>query len=311
MADLGTAISAMVVLLVTASVGFLAAKLGWLDDHVFSKLSKILLNITLPCMIVASVAELDQASGQSLIASSFLYGFALYFGLLVLSLACNVVLRVPKNERGEYVFMGTLTNLAFIGIPVGTALFGPQAAFIAAIFILATNLVLYSLGVVICTRLSGVEGKLDLHAMLSGPLVAAVIAVLIFVAGIQLPRPIADSLVFIGDVTAPLAMMMVGQIIAKSDLSAVLGEWRIYVVTLLRQLVVPFAIWLLLRGMVPDPLILGVFVVMFAMPVGTIVPMIAANYGLDDKLPAKGTVISTILSFATIPALVALMSSIA
>ncbi len=308
MADLGTAIAAMVVLLATASVGFLAARLEWLDDYVFGKLSKLLLNITLPCMIVASVAELDQASGRELIAGSFFYGFALYFGLLALSLACNIVLRVPRGQRGEYVFMGTLTNLAFIGIPVGVALFGPKAAFVAAIFILATNLVLYSLGVIICTRLSGVSGSLDLRAMLSGPLVAAVIAVVLFLANVNIPGPLTDSLVFIGDVTAPLAMMMVGQIIATSDFRDVVGEWRIYIVTLMRQLVVPFLVWLLLRNVVADQMLLGMFVVMFAMPVGTIVPMIAANYGLDDKLPAKGTVISTVLSFGTIPALVALMS---
>ena len=308
MADLSTAIAAMVVLLATAAAGFVAARLGWLDDHVYAKLSKILLNITLPCMIVASVAELDPEAGGRLVAGSFAYGFALYFGLLALSLACNAVLKVPRDQRGEYVFMGTLTNLAFIGIPVGTSLFGVQAAFIASIFILATNLVLYTLGVLICTRLSGVASAIDLRMLLSGPLVGAILAVGLFLAGVRLPGVLSDSLGFVGGVTAPLAMMIVGYIIAISDVRDVAGEWRVYVIALLRQLVVPLAVWAALRGVVADQTVLGVFVVLFAMPVGTIVPMIAANYGLDDKLPAKGTVISTILSFATIPALVALMS---
>lgn len=309
MVDLGTTISAMVVLLVTAAVGYLCARLGYIDKHVFDKLTKILLNITLPCMIVASVAALEHDDGSALVTDSFIFGFALYFGLLVLSLICNVLLRVPKHQRGEYVFMGTLTNLAFIGIPVSSALFGPQAAFIAAIFILATNLVLYSAGVVICMRLSGVSGSLDLRALFSGPLVAAIIAVGLFLLGIELPAVMVDSLNFIGNVTGPLAMMMVGYIIVSSDLQDILGEWRIYVVTILRQLVVPFVIWLALRGFMANSIVFGVFVVMFAMPVGAIVPMIAANYGLDNKLPAKGTVISTVLSFVTIPVLVALMSA--
>lgn len=308
MADLSAAISAMVVLLVTAAVGYLATRLQWLDSGVYSKLSKILLNITLPCMIVGSVADLDHEAGAALVFDSFVFGFALYFGLLALSLACNVLLRVPQGQRGGYVFMGTLTNLAFIGIPVGTALFGPQAAFIAAIFILATNLVLYTLGVIICTRLDGVSTKIDLHVLLSGPLVGAILAVTLFLLNIQLPGVLVDTLDFIGGVTAPLAMMMVGYIIANSDLRSVVGEWRIYVVSALRQLALPLILWIVLKPFVGNQVVLGVFVVLFAMPVGTIVPMIAANYGLDDELPAKGTVISTILSFATIPVLVALMS---
>lgn len=308
MADLSSAIVAMVVLLVTAVVGYIVTRLDWLDAHVYGKLCKILLNVTLPCMIVASVAELDQASGSRLVAGSFVYGFALYFGLLALSLLCNVLLKVPQGQRGAYVFMGTLTNLAFIGIPVGTALFGNQAAFIAAIFILATNLVLYTLGVIICTRLDGVAAKIDLRMLLSGPLVGALIAVGLFLIGVQLPAVVSQPLSFIGSITAPLAMMLVGYIIANSDLRSVVGEWRIYVVALLRQIVVPFLLWVLLQNVVSNQVMLGVFVIMFAMPVGTIVPMIASNYGLDDKLPAKGTVISTILSFITIPVLVALIS---
>lgn len=308
MADLSSAVVAMVVLLVTAAVGVLVTRLGWLDKHVYTQLSKILLNVTLPCMIVASVAELDYASGSKLVVGSFVYGFALYFGLLALCWACNVALKVPDHQRGTYIFMGTLTNLAFIGIPVTTALFGPQAAFITAIFILSTNLIIYTLGVVICTRLDGVATTVNLRMLISGPLVGAFIALFLFLAGITLPTVVVQPLDFIGGITAPLAMMLVGHIIANSDLRGVVGEWRIYVITLLRQIVVPLILWLLLRGVVPDQMMFGVFVVIFAMPIGTVVPMIAASYGLDDKLPAKGTVISTILSFATIPVLVGLMS---
>ena len=309
MATSSTAIAAMVMLLVTAAVGFLATRLGYLDKHVHSRLSKILLNITLPCMIVASVADLDPASSRHLVIDSFAYGFALYVGLFVLSCVCNVVLRVPRSQRGTYLFMGTLTNLAFIGIPVGTALFGSQAAFVAAIFILATNLVIYSLGALVCMRLSDVSGNIDVRAMLSGPLVACIVALVLFLSHVQLPAFVSDTLGFIGGVTSPLAMMMVGYIIASSHARDVLGEWRIYVVSIARQLVVPLLMWVLLRDVVPDRMMFSMFVVMFAMPVGTIVPMVAPNYGLDDRLSAKGTIISTVLSFATIPAIVAVMTS--
>ena len=310
MADLSSAITAMIVLLAAAAAGFIAARLHWYDDHVHTRMSKILLNITLPCMIIASVAHLDRASGGSLVMQSFIYGLALYFGLLIVSWLCNIVLRTPRADKGEYLFMGTLTNLSFIGIAVASSLFGDQAAFIIAVFLLPLNLVLYSFGVIVCTRVAGVSTKIDLRAMLSGPLVASALAVLLFLSGLQLPDLVTESLSYVGSITAPVAMMMVGYVMATCSLRDALGEWRIYVVTLMRQLVVPFVLYVLLRQVVPDPLVLGVFVIAFAMPVGSIASVIVASYGMEGKLAAKGTVISTLMSFATIPALVALMSLI-
>lgn len=310
MADTSTAIAAMIVLLVTSSVGFLATKLGYFDEHVYSKLSRLLLNITLPCTIIASVTELDREAGQQLMTGSFVYGALLYIGLLILSWVCNIALRVPREEWGEYLFMGTLTNLAFIGIPVGTALFGPQAAFTAAIFILVTNVLIYSIGVIICTSVAGRSSSIDFRAMLSGPMVASLIAVVLFALNAPIPGVISSTLGFIGDMTAPLAMMMVGYIVTTSDLRTMLGEWRIYCVSVLRQLVVPAIMWLAFRGMVPNPMLLGTFCVMFAMPVGVVVPIIAGNYGFDEQVSAKGTIISTVLSFATIPLLVTIMTAL-
>lgn len=48
-------LSQMAILIIVAAVGFLAAKLDYLDEYTNQKLTKLLLNITLPCMVVASV----------------------------------------------------------------------------------------------------------------------------------------------------------------------------------------------------------------------------------------------------------------
>ena len=49
----------MAILIIVAAVGFLAAKLDYLDEYTNQKLTKLLLNITLPCMVVASVHGLS------------------------------------------------------------------------------------------------------------------------------------------------------------------------------------------------------------------------------------------------------------
>lgn len=52
----------------------------------------------------------------------------------------------------------------------------------------------------------------------------------------------------------------------------------------------------------------AVFVVMLVMPVGSMASTFAAQFSCDALLPAKGTVLSTIASFAIIPAFVAVMT---
>lgn len=54
MIDLSTAIEQMGILFLVACVGFGAAKLGYLDNHTKERLNKLLMNVTLPCMVVAS-----------------------------------------------------------------------------------------------------------------------------------------------------------------------------------------------------------------------------------------------------------------
>lgn len=59
MADISNAIFQMAILLIVTLVGYLAARLGYLDMYVKDKVTALLLNITLPCMILASAGNLD------------------------------------------------------------------------------------------------------------------------------------------------------------------------------------------------------------------------------------------------------------
>lgn len=59
MADISNAIFQMAILLIVTLVGYLEARLGYLDMYVKDKVTALLLNITLPCMILASAGNLD------------------------------------------------------------------------------------------------------------------------------------------------------------------------------------------------------------------------------------------------------------
>lgn len=111
-------LSQMAILIIVAAVGFLAAKLDYLDEYTNQKLTKLLLNITLPCMVVASVHGLSAADAGETVGITFAMAIAQGFLLLLVGWLLVVVLRVPKRERVVYQFVTICNNTGFLGLPV-------------------------------------------------------------------------------------------------------------------------------------------------------------------------------------------------
>ena len=317
--DILTVIGSMGSLVLVTLIGYVAARAGFLTSEVRPRLSALIFNVTLPCTILASVGEVDSSAGTEQITWSFVLGTALFFVMLVAAVLACLALRAPRDERPLYLFMGVLTNTGFIGFAVLESLFGGGSVFLGSIFIAVSNVFLYSIGVGVLTsggekndeknvasvrsfRMAGV-----LKNVLNVPMVASVIALVVFFSNVSLPGPVAQAVDMVGGATSPLAMMLVGLAIAEADLLRVLGNGRLWGFSAIRFLLVPAACYLLLAPVVPDPLSLGVFIVMLAMPTGSMAAAIASTYGRPGELLSQGTIVSTIASFAIVPVLMALM----
>ena len=317
--DILTVIGSMDSLVFVTLIGYVAARAGFLTSEVRPRLSALIFNVTLPCTILASVGEVDSSAGTEQITWSFVLGAALFFVMLAAAALACLALRAPCDERPLYLFMGVLTNTGFIGFAVLESLFGGGSVFLGSIFIAVSNVFLYSIGVGVLTsggekndeknvasvrsfRMAGV-----LKNVLNVPMVASVIALVVFFSNVSLPGPVAQAVDMVGGATSPLAMMLVGLAIAEADLRRVLGNGRLWGFSAIRFLLVPAVCYLLLAPVVPDPLSLGVFIVMLAMPTGSMAAAIASTYGRPGELLSQGTIVSTIASFAIVPVLMALM----
>lgn len=323
MADIANTLGSMFSLIIVTMLGYVAARCGFLSADIRPKLSGLIFNITLPCTILASVGEVDASTGAEAITWSLALAAALFFVMLAGGALANLVMRIPRAERSLYLWMGVLTNTGFIGFAVLESIFGGPSVFLGSIFIAISNVFLYSLGVAVL-RSGGARGDgstvnvprrrrtVDVRGMLRDmvnvPLVASLVAMVIFFAQIPVPVPIMQAARMAGGVTSPLAMMLVGLSIADADLAVVLIQPRLWGFTLIRFLAVPLAVYVLLAPVVPSALALGVFVVMLAMPTGSMAGPIAATYGQDGELPAQGTIVSTVASFMIAPALITVMN---
>ena len=317
--DILAVIGSMGSLVLVTLIGYVTARAGFLTSEVRPKLSALIFNVTLPCTILASVGEVDSSAGTEQITWSFVLGAALFFVMLAAAALACLALRVPRDERPLYLFMGVLTNTGFIGFAVLESLFGGGSVFLGSIFIAVSNVFLYSIGVGVLTSGGEKNGERNaasarssrltgmLKNVLNVPMVASLIALFVFFSGVPLPGPVAQAVDMVGGATSPLAMMLVGLAIAEADLRRVLGNWRLWGFSAIRFLLVPAACYLLLAPVVPDPLSLGVFIVMLAMPTGSMAAAIASAYGRPGEPLSQGTIVSTIASFVIVPVLMALM----
>lgn len=322
MIEIASTLGSMLSLIIVTLMGYIAAKVGFLTADIRPKISGLIFNITLPCTILASVGEVDPATGTDAITWSLVLGAALFFVMLAAGALATLVLRTPRGECALYLWMSVLTNTGFIGFAVLESIFGGASVFLGSIFIAISNVFIYSIGVAAlrsgsthaessahggARRRRTVDVRGMLKDMLNVPLVVSLVAMVIFFAGIPVPAPLMRAADMAGGITSPLAMMLVGLSIADAHLGAVLRQGRLWVFTLVRFLLAPLAAYLLLAPVVPSELALGVFTVMLAMPTGSMAAPIAATYGRDAELPAQGTIVATLASFAIVPVLMVVM----
>lgn len=136
----------MLVILFAIAAGYAANRLGYLGGEADQKVSKLLLNITMPAMIVAAVITGEELPELGTILSILEVGVVFYLLEAVFALVVPRFLPGTQGQKGVWRYALASPNVGFIGYPVAVALFGDGALFYAAILALPFNLLSYSLG---------------------------------------------------------------------------------------------------------------------------------------------------------------------
>ena len=294
----------MLVILFGMAMGYLAHRLGYLGGETDQKLSKIILNITMPCLIVASVATGDELPGAAEILS-VLKVAAVFYGMeLLLAAVVPRLLGGTDKQKGVWRYTLVFPNMAFIGYPVAVALFGPEALFYAVILVLPFNLLAYSLGPLM---LAG-RAKFRWQQLTSPCIIASVIALVVALGHIRLPAIVGECAGFVGNLTTPLSLLVVGSLLAGLTVGKVFASPRLWALTAVRLLVLPALLWLLLGWMnVEPPMVAGIAVILMAMPTAVNGSMLSMEYGGDTECMAQITFLTTLVSIITIPVVSALL----
>ncbi len=290
-------------------IGAVVKRLRVVTDDVIREVGSLVLNVTLPAFLITSM---NMEFSPSVLKSSAIFiviSLSVYvFGILMVKPA-TWLLKVDGKAMDVYEYIILFSNFGYMGYPVIDLIYGSQGVFYAAIYNLPFSFLVWTHGVHVLKRHTDSAGSHSKRFHINASLVAIVTGFILFLLSVDLPAPIFDALALVGSMTTPLSMMFIGFILADSDFKQLTMDWKVYAFSVLRLLIMPVCVYLVLTTLGFDGLLLGVPVVISAMPAAANSAVIAAQYGSDYQLASRAIFISTLLSIATIPLFVALLAA--
>lgn len=292
----------MIELFLMMFLGYIIFKLKVIDDHFVKKFSRLILDVTMPAMILSSVLNLTERQALGDVLTAFAVSSILFFILLpVIGLMLAKLFRVKKNQVGLYTYMNTYSNVGFMGFPVIAAIAGAVGTFYTAIFNLIFNLSIFSLGVWLMNKDQNNKSKFDPKLLCTPGIIVAALSIVVYFLNIKPPAMICDTVEAVGSITSPSAMLIIGCTLAKMDVKSIFGDWRLYPWAIIKQLIIPLLLWIPFTLVIKNELLLIITYILSAMPVANSAVLFANTYGGDHELAARAIFISTLISLITVP----------
>lgn len=287
-------------------LGFVLFKCHIFDEHTNKKISSLIVNCTSPFLIISSIVSVD-SQNKSIVFLLMGVGVLMYLGFIVVGKMMNLILPFPKKDWSVYECMAVFANTGFMGYPVLISIFGDGSVFYASLLHMAFNLFIYTYAIMCLTKKDEESFHFDFHQSVTPGIILLFVAIGIYIFDIQLPVVILDTVSSVGGLTSPLSMMMIGSSLALYPIKESLTDWRSYLFAFVRLFVIPFITMVVCRIFNIDSYYANIAIVTNAMPVASMVLMMATQYNANKEIVTRNIIVSTLLSVVTIPVVVATM----
>ena len=285
-------------------IGAFCYRRGILTDRGSKDISALLINVVTPCLIIQSFRrEYDPAIFHQLIEALIL-SVAVTFAAIGIAAA---VFRKGKPDYADRRMCVVFPNNGFMALPLLQALCGGDGVFLGSVYIVVTNLFLWTYGVrTLCTA-SGQTGNSRWYKMFLNPATLGfTVGLVIFATSFKLPDIIGTPIDYLAALNTPLAMIVLGVYLAQSQLLDIIRDRTIYTVSLTRLAVIPLLALVLLLVFPWTPLVAQVMMVSAATPCAIVASMFAQQFGTNYRYASRIIACSTLLSAVTMPLLLSL-----
>ncbi len=301
------AIESILTIIIMFMTGWVLTHVGWLDEKTSVIFSKIIVNVSFPCyMLWNLMSNFDKAKLQELSGGLIIPITSILLSYFLSVLVSNLM-KIDPKRKGIFRCIFFTSNTIFIGLPVNLSLFGAESTPYVLIYYIANTCFFWTLGnYEISKDGEGNREKqkfsFDAIKKIANPAMAGfVVAIILILLEVQLPRFVMDSCKYIGELTTPLAMFFIGIVLHSTPFKKLRIDRDIIVLLLARFVLCPVVV-IALELFIPVPSMMAkVFVIQATMPAVTSTGVIAKQYGADVEFATIATVVTTIASMIVIP----------
>ena len=159
-----------------------------------------------------------------------------------------------------------------MGFPLLSAMYGSEALLYASLFTIPFNILIYTYGVSSMRKIeeSKKEEKKSIQwsKIFNIGVIFSIIAVVLYLTRLPVPKIITDAAGTFGNLTAPLSMIVIGDAMSQMKLRELITDKKLMLFTALKLLVIPIIGLFIVKQLGLSPMLNGVFLVMLATPVG-------------------------------------------
>jgi len=309
MANFEIFLNQIIILTILISGGYLAGRFGVLKDEDRQGLMRLILNITLPLLIFTTFSKMEM--NAELFKNSL---FAILLAVLGMSITLILATGIFKigglkgNAATVSVLHSAFGNIVFLGFPLCNALIPDgKGLFFAAIFHLATDGMLWTVGIYLLNHHSHQKSESLLKHFINPNTIAFAAGIIMMCTGFAVPGVLHTAMAGLGHTTIYLSMLYVGILISSLQPDKIFAYRLIWPVAFNKLIVMPMVVYLLfllftrLFGFAPDRDALLIVFMQSSMPCMATVAVLAKKFGYDDRPPALNAVLTMIISLATMP----------
>ena len=285
--------------------GWTAGRMRLVGAESSDALNQFVYYFALPAMLFAAVVRgsLEQIFNLPFLA-----------GVVIATLACAAagfalsawVSGGSPQEHSLRALNASFSNTGYLGIPLVTVAYGPEAALPAAMATVATNVMLFATGLTLLElfdRRHSTHGKgiaLALLGTARSPLIWPIaLAIALVAAKVTLPVPVMRFADLLAAAAGPGALFALGLFVSRQSMCAgMAAAWPGVALKLVLHPLIAAGVFYGL--LVVDPLWAKVAVVGASLPLGATAFVLAQRYKLLEVETSCSAVLSTALSVFTV-----------
>lgn len=285
--------------------GFILSKIGVAKKEHLPTLGTILIYVGTPFMEISSFLALEERNDNMLINMALCFILSMS-AMILFVLLLTFIFRKKSKVDIAYRVATTASvcgNLGYFGLPIIRSLFpnNPEVAAYSQIFMLGMNIIVFSLGVYCLT---GEKKYISLKkAFINPSVIGFVFAFMFYISNAKsfLPVQLIKAFDTLGNITTPLCMIILGIRLAHIPFKKLINNPKAYLIVFLKLIAFPLFVFALLYFLPIDLTMKASMVVLGGVPCAAVVLSLAEIYNSEQEISANVILLSTILSFISIP----------